>query len=118
MTGSGHFSAEQCGDVTIVRLLDANYFDRDNYTLLQQGLLDFVERQQPDKLAMDLSNLVCLTTALTSTLLMAQKCVQARGGEMRLFGLSQNVLESLQHLKLVGTLFSVYADEITAMRSF
>ncbi len=118
MTGSGHFNAEQCGDVTIVRLLDANYFDRDNYALLQQGLLDFVERQQPDKLAMDLSNVVCLSTALTSTLLIAQKCVQARGGEMKLFGLSQNVLESLQHLQLVGTLFSVYADEITAVRSF
>jgi anti-anti-sigma regulatory factor len=47
-------------------------------------------------------------------LLIAQKRLQANSGTMRLFGLSETVREALQHLKLIGTVFAVYADETAA----
>lgn len=108
------FRIEQCGDMTIVRLVDNRFFDTDKYEQLQQDLVAFVERQQPTKLVVDLSSLVYLSTALTNTLLIAQKRLQANSGTMRLFGLSETVLEALQHLKLIGTVFAVYADETAA----
>jgi len=45
---------------------------------------------------------------------MVQRRVQARSGVMKLFGLREIVQETLQQLKLVGTLFSVCVDEIAA----
>lgn len=114
VAGSRNFLVEEHGGVSVVRLANANYFDRDNYTLLQQRLLDFVEDRFPEILLIDLSKLVCLSTALIGTLLHVQKRIRVAGGKMRLFGLSPNVLESLQHLKLAGTVFAIYPDESSA----
>lgn len=112
--GTRTFIVEEHGKVTIVRLANANYFDRDNYMFLQQRLLDFVEDRFPETLLIDLSQLVCLSTALIGTFLHVQKRIRVAGGKMRFFGLSPNVLESLQHLKLAGTVFAIYADEESA----
>jgi anti-anti-sigma factor len=114
MIGNECFRVEQCGDITIVRLIDTWDFDTSNYAQLQLDLADFVARQQPRKLLVDLSNIEYCSTALIAGLLTAQKRMVSWGGVMRLFGLSEVVLETLRHLKLVGTLFSVYADEAGA----
>jgi anti-anti-sigma regulatory factor len=114
VTGSTPFVVEEFGAVTVVRLADANYFDRDNYTLVKQGLLELVEHRRPRILAIDLSRLVCLSTALVGTFLHVQKRVRVGGGVMNLFGLSPNALETLQHLKLAGRVFAVCPDEQTA----
>ena len=113
-----HFDVERCDRVTIVRLVDARYFDTEDYTLLHEGLLSFVDSERPRKLVIDLASLAYLSTALISTLLIVQKCVRARGGSMRLSGLNRHMLEALEHLRLVGTLFSVYPDEAAAREAF
>ncbi|MCU0978406.1 MAG: STAS domain-containing protein [Pirellulaceae bacterium] len=117
MIGAECFSVEQTGDVTVVRIVDTRDFDTDNYAQLQLDLVDFVARQQPRELLVDLSNIVFCSTALIAALLMAQKCIQTRPGVMKLFGLSEVVLETLHRLRLVGTLFSVCADEAAARTS-
>ncbi|MCU0872193.1 MAG: STAS domain-containing protein [Pirellulaceae bacterium] len=113
MIGAECFSVEQTGDVTVVRIVDTRDFDTDNYAQFQENLAYFVSHQQPRELLVDMSNVVYCSTALIAALLMAQKCLP-RPGVMKLFGLSECVLESLQHLKLVGTAFSVCADESAA----
>jgi anti-anti-sigma factor len=94
--------------------VDTKYFDTDNYAQLQRDLVKFVERQQPRKLLVDLGRIEYCSTALISGLLMAQRRVTAAAGTMKLFGLREVVLETLQHLKLVDTMLSVYADETGA----
>ena len=114
MIGTECFRVEQAGDIAIVRIVDTRSFDVDDYAQLQQDLVDFVAHQQPRELLVDLGNIEYCSTALIAALLMAQKCLQTRPGVMRLFGLSEVVLESLQLLKLLGGVFSVYADETAA----
>jgi len=114
MVGTECFHVEQSGEITIVRLEDSRYFDTDKYAQLQQDLLEFVESQQPTALLVDLSNLVYLSTALTNTLLIAQRRVHVNYGTMKLFGLHETVREALQHLKLIDTVLAVYPDETAA----
>jgi anti-sigma B factor antagonist len=114
MIGTKHFSVEQSDDVIVIRFVDTRYFDTDKYAHLQQDLLDFVERQQPGMLLVDLASIEYCSTALINALLMAQKRMKSWAGRMRLFGLSEVVQETLQHLRLVGTLLLVYADETAA----
>ena len=109
-----NFIVKQSGDVTIVRIVDTRLFDADNYAQLQQDLVDFVAHQQPRELLVDLSNIEYCSTALIAALLMAQKCLLSCVGVMKLFGLSEVVLETLHRLRLVGTVLSVYADETAA----
>ena len=80
-------------------------------------LVDFVDRQKPPKLLVDLGSIQYCSTALTNTLLLAQKRMNAWTGQMKLFGLSEVVLETLHRLRLVGTLFSVCADEAAAKQA-
>jgi anti-anti-sigma factor len=108
------FQVEQSGNITIVRLEDSRYFDTDKYAQFQQDLLGFVEREQPTMLLVDLSNLVYLSTALTNTLLIAQRRVHANYGKMKLFGLNETVREALQHLRLIDTVLAVYPSETAA----
>ena len=117
MIGAECFRVEQSGDIMIVRIVDTRDFDTDNYTQLQLDLVDFVDRRKPRKLLVDLGNIQYCSTALTNTLLLAQKRMNAWTGQMKLFGLSEVVLETLHRLRLVGTLFSVYADETDAKQA-
>ena len=117
MIGAECFSVEQTGDVTVVRIVDTRDFDTDNYAQLQLDLVDFVDRRKPPKLLVDLGNIQYCSTALTNTLLMAQERMTAWTGQMKLFGLSEVVLETLHRLRLVGTVFSVCADEAAARNS-
>ena len=114
MIGTESFSVEECDDVIIVRFVDTRYFDTDDYAQLQHDLVSFVERQQPNKLLMDLGNVEYCSTALTNALLMSLRRIQARSGIMKLFGLSEFVDETLHRLKLVDTVFSVCDDETAA----
>jgi PAS domain S-box-containing protein len=112
--GASSFRVAQDEGFTIVRFEDTKYFDTEHYSELQHDLVNFVEREQPDKLLADLSDVEYCSTALINALLMVQRRVQARSGVMKLFGLREIVQETLQQLKLVGTLFSVCVDEIAA----
>ena len=93
-------------------------FETADYPQLQHDLLEFVERQRPRKLLLDLGNVVYCATALINILLAAQNRVQANAGTMKLCGLREVFLETLQCLKLVGTKFSVSADKDPAHIAF
>lgn len=114
MIGTKSYSIEQSDDVTIVRFVDTSYFDTDEYAQLQHDLRRFVARERPRRLLVDLSDVQYCSTALTNALLTAQNCIESWGGSMQLFGLTQGVLETLQHLNLVGTVFSLCDNEWAA----
>jgi anti-anti-sigma factor len=113
-----HFTVEQSGGITIVRLADLRHFDTEKYVELQRELLELVEHQQPGKLLVDLGNVKYCMTALISTLLTTQKRVQAGLGTMKLCSLQEVLRQAMECSKLIGTTFSVYADEATAKNSF
>ncbi len=117
MIRSESFSVETSEDITIVRIADTRFFDTDKYTKLQHDLLAFVTAGKPRRLLVDLSNVDYCSTALTNTLLIAQKRTNGWNGQMKLFGLSEVVLETLQRLKLVNTSLSVCADEEAARQA-
>lgn len=117
MIDTKSFSTERRDDVTIVRFVDTSYFDTDEYAQLQQELAEFVAREQPRMLLVDLREIQYCSTAFISALLKAQNSLQSWAGTMKLFGLSQVVLETLQHLKLAGSVLSVYGDEEAAKQA-
>jgi anti-anti-sigma factor len=114
MSASEHFSVEQVDGITIVRVADTKHFDTDDYAELQKQLLEFVEKHEPKKMLVDFSHVMYCSTALTNTLLMAQKRVEAAGGVMKLFGLSDVVHETLDRLKLADSFFSIHPTEADA----
>jgi len=105
------FSTEVRDDITIVRFVDTSYFDT------EQELAEFVAREQPRILLVDLSEVQYCSTAFISALVMAQNSLQSWAGTMKLFELSQVVLETLQHLNLAGSVLPVYADEEAAKQA-
>lgn len=114
MTRNEYFRIERDGGVTCIRFPDTSRLDTDDYAQLQRDLVDFVESQTPGKLIVDLSEIVYCSTALINALLMAERRVRAGNGTMHLFGLNEYMLETLQRLKLVDTIFSICPDEFTA----
>ncbi len=114
MTRNEYFRIEQGDRVTCLRFLDTSRLDTDDYAQLQRDLVDFVENQLPNKLIVDLREIVYCSTALINALLMAERRVRANNGRMHLFGLNEYMLDTLQRLKLVDTIFSICSDESTA----
>ncbi|TVS15284.1 MAG: anti-sigma factor antagonist [Planctomycetaceae bacterium] len=114
MTRNEYFRIEQGDRVTCLRFLDTSRLDTDDYAQLQRDLVDFVESHLPNKLIVDLSEIVYCSTALINALLMAERRVRANNGTMHLFGLNEYMLDTLQRLKLVDTIFSICSDESTA----
>jgi serine phosphatase RsbU (regulator of sigma subunit)/anti-anti-sigma regulatory factor len=112
------FTVTSSDDFLIIRFVDTKCFDTEQYAQLQRNLVDFVQRQHPLKLLIDLGNVEYCSTALVNGLLMAQRRMQERSGAMKLFALTDPVLESLQHLKLVDRIFSVHTDEASARAAF
>lgn len=117
MIGTNYFSVEEFGDVTVVRFVDVDDFDLGHYAQLKEDLAAFVADRQPDELLVDLGNVQYCSSDLTNTLLLALKHTRARSGSLKLFGLSEPCLETLKRLRLVGTLFSVYASETAARKA-
>ena len=117
MIGTKSFSTERADDSITLRFIDTSYFDTDDYAQLQQELAEFVAREQPRMLLVDLAEIQYCSTAFISALLAARNCMRSWAGTMKLFGLSQVVLETLQHLKLAGSVLSVYADEEAAQQA-
>jgi len=117
MIGAEWFSVEQSGEVTVVRIVDTREFDTDSYAQLQQNLAEFVASEQPRKLLVDLSNVYLCSTALIAGLIMAQKRIESCAGVMKLFGLSEVIMETLQRLKLAGTVLQVCTDEADARKA-
>jgi anti-anti-sigma regulatory factor len=114
MIDTEYFRIEEGSEGTCIRFADTSRFDTDDYAQLQRDLVDFVESRQPQKLLVDLGEVVHCSTALINALLMAERRVRAEAGTMNLFGLNEYMLETLQRLKLVGTVFSVCGDESAA----
>ena len=117
MIGTKSFSTERADDSITLRFIDTSYFDTDDYAQLQQELAEFVAREQPRMLLVDLAEIQYCSTAFISALLAARNCMRSWAGTMKLFGLSQVVLETLQRLNLAGSVLSVYADEEAAKQA-
>jgi anti-anti-sigma regulatory factor len=114
MATSDYFRVEQSDDVTLIRFGDTSRFETADYGQLQRDLVAFVEQEQPRKLLVDLAQVAYCSTALINSLLMAERRIRGAAGVMRLFGLNNYMLETLERLKLVGSIFSVYPDEAAA----
>lgn len=117
-TNATLFEVEQSRGVTVIRPVEMRAFDVEDYAQFQRDLLHFVESQRPRKLLVDLSGIAYCSTAFINALLMAQRRVHADAGAMKLFGAGEVMLETLHHLKLAGTLFSLYPDETSARAGF
>jgi anti-anti-sigma regulatory factor len=114
MNGTEYFRKEEDSEATCIRFSDTSHFDTDDYAKLQHDLVSFVEGRQPHKLIVDLGEVTFCSTALINALLMADRRIRAKAGTMNLFGLNDYMRETLERLKLIGSIFSVCADESAA----
>ena len=69
------------------------------------------------RIALDLSRLRVMTSMFLGMLVSLQKTVAGTGGTLRLFGVSPGQREIFRTTKL-DALFSIHADEASAMASF
>lgn len=118
MIALSYFDVQQSGGVTELRLADSALFDVPRYEELRNELVDFVEQRRPSRLIVDFSLVGYCSTAVIAAVLMAKKRLDAKGGQMKLCGMSDAVHETFQMLKLDGTIFEIYADKTDAVNAF
>ncbi|MBI2477548.1 MAG: STAS domain-containing protein [Planctomycetia bacterium] len=91
MTVSKYFEVGQ-GEITTIRFTEPELFDTILVTELKEQLINFTERETPEKLLLDFSEVEFCSTAVINTLLRIKKIVvRDGGGQLRLCGMRPNV---------------------------
>jgi anti-anti-sigma factor len=108
MSSYQHFDARSDDGVVVLRLANPGSYDTVDYGDLQTELLRFAEETRPRLLVVDFSNVAYCSTAVINALMQVRKRLAEHEGGLRLSGLSAEVREAFQHLRLDGTVFRIY----------
>ncbi len=112
------FEVSNSGDITILRLVDAELSDLGLQDAAHEELMALVENDKPSKLLIDFSVVEYCTTGIINSLLTTKKKVAGAGGVFKLCGLTKHVHDAFVALNLENTVFDVYPDQATALAAF
>ena len=110
-------TAEQLGDVTLVKLTANTILDEDMVQTIGQQLLRLAEERERPQLVLDFTNVERLTSTLLGKLILLHKKVAAANGRLVLYGLSADINNLFDILRL-NRLFNICKDEQEALQSF
>ena len=108
-------STRQVGGVTVIDL-SGRIVLGDGSSLLRETVKDLVGRGQK-KLLLNLADVSYIDSSGLGTLVAGFTTVKAQQGDLKLVNLTSKVHDLLQITKLL-TVFDVYTDEPTALKSF
>jgi anti-anti-sigma regulatory factor len=77
-----------------------------------------VEGNSPTQLLVDFSQVEYCSTAIISALLRARKTIVAEGGQVRFWGMRENVREAFRMLNLDGSIFDIHETSGSALAAF
>jgi anti-sigma B factor antagonist len=110
-------TAEQLGDVTLVKLTANTILDEQMVHTIGQQLLKLAEETERPRLVLDFSNVERMTSTLFGKLILLHKKVTAAGGRLVLYGLSSDIHGLFDILRL-NRLFNICKNEQEALQSF
>lgn len=112
------FEVSHQGDVTVLRLVDAELSDLVLQDAAHEELMTLIDADQPSKLLVDFSIVEYCTTGIINSLLTTKKKVVGAGGTFKICGLTKHVHDAFIALNLENTVFDVYPDQATALAAF
>ncbi len=107
----------QQGEVREIRLPDTRQFDTGQYAELRDELLDCLQ-DRPRKLLVGFDRIEYCSTAVISALLSVQGRLAAWDGQVRLYGMNEEVRYGFRSLKLDGNVFEIFETREEAAASF
>lgn len=118
MTRYKYFKVERQGDVPVIHLIDAQFFEHINIAELADDLADFLEAEKPGKLLLNFAGITRCPTEFIGSVLSTRERVAARGGEVKLYGMSAGIRELFKVTKLEGTVLAIYDTADDALKAF
>jgi anti-sigma B factor antagonist len=110
-------TAEQIGDVTVVKLITPSVLDEQVVQAFGRQLFDLADRSERCRLVIDFGPVERVTSTLFGKLIALHKKIQADGGRLVLCSIKPKLFEIFEILRL-HSLFSICADEQEALQSF
>lgn len=107
------------GEITTVRFTVAKLQGDDLLQKLRDELVDFVTSETPQRLLLDFSGTTYFSSMLINCLLRVNKIVtKDNPGQIKLCGMSGDVLDSFKILNLDKSVFEIYDNCDEARESF
>jgi anti-anti-sigma regulatory factor len=113
-----YFKVERQGDVPVIHLVDARFFDHINIAELADELADFLEAEKPRKLLLNFAGITHCPTEFMGSVLSTRERVAAHGGEVKLYGMSAGIRELFKVSRLDGTVLGIYDTADDALKAF
>ena len=104
-------------DITAVRFNDRNILDEAVIQQIGDELLALVEASSNPKLLLNFQGVEHLSSAALGTLITVNNKVKAKGGQLRLANIAEEIHEVFVITKL-NKLFQIHPDESAALKSF
>ena len=107
------------GPITTIRFTEPELFDTLLVEELRNDLIGFTERETPERLLLDFSEVEFCSSALINTLLRIRKIVERdNAGQLKLSGMTESVRSAFESLNLDGSVFQIYASAEEATTKF
>jgi anti-sigma B factor antagonist len=110
-------TAEQVGDVTVIRFITQGIMDERVIRILALELYRQVERLGRDQLVLDFTRVRHFSSGFLSALIELNKKIQALGGRLALCGLAPEIRQVFEITKL-NRAMSICRDEEDALACF
>jgi anti-sigma B factor antagonist len=110
-------TAEQIGDVTVVKMTTPSILDEQVVQAIGRQLFDLAERAERCRLVIDFGPVERVTSILIGKLIALHKKIQGEGGRLVLCSIKPKLFEIFEILHL-HSLFNICANEEEALQSF
>lgn len=104
-------------DVTVVRFVDRKILDTANIQELGNELFELVESDNRQRLLLDFSGVEFLSSAALNKLILLERSVKKRGGQLKLCCLRPEIQEVFEITRL-NQMFDVFDGQSDALAAF
>ena len=113
-----YIEVSQQNDVTVVQVLNPTVQDRLLINELGDELIDFVEREKPQKLLIGFERVAYCSSEMIGGLIRARRRVLNGGGSLKLCSLRPTVRRIFVITHVEGTVFDIYETAEEAIAAF
>jgi anti-anti-sigma factor len=110
-----HFEVRRQENVWVIRLIEPKLLSHLVVTELEDEIAEFLDRERPANIVVNFDRVQFSSTAVINGLLRCKKWLSNVGGQLKLCGMSANVREKYQMLKLDGPVFDIWDTEADAL---
>ncbi len=117
MASNEFFSTREVDGVQVVVFQQAQILDAVAIERMTAALKDFIDQAKTDRFLFDFSHVTYLSSSALGMLVSLQRRVAQQGGQLRLAGIHDDIMEVFQITKL-DTVFDIYNNRNAALEAW